>query len=142
MCLFFLHIFLGMMDIALITANANQLRYILEFTSGTSTYYVNIVLIVISLILQVVVGICLIFKGRFDLKGEEKYHSARRMNNIVVVGVFMVTIINVFIASFTITTNSASNIPDVPNGVASRFGDTNAMNRTAESFQIEDLRKT
>ncbi|XP_049819074.1 ninjurin-B-like [Aethina tumida] len=93
----------GMMDIALITANANQLRYIIEFNKNSSTYYLNLTLIVISLLLQVAVGVSLIFKGRMDLRGESKHQNAKRINNYVVVGVFLVTIINVFIASFTIT---------------------------------------
>ena len=91
------------MDIALITANANQLRFMIEYNSNSSTFYLNLVLIVISLILQVAVGVSLIFKGRFDLRGESKHQKAKKINNYVVVGVFMVTIINVFIASFTIT---------------------------------------
>lgn len=44
----------GMMDIALLTANANQLRYILEFRHDKSTNFVILlILIACSLILQV-----------------------------------------------------------------------------------------
>jgi hypothetical protein len=43
----------GMMDIALITANANQLRYILEFGHRNTVFYTITVLIVISILLQV-----------------------------------------------------------------------------------------
>ena len=44
----------GMMDIALLTANANQLRYVLESGStGGFYYYFNITLISFSIILQV-----------------------------------------------------------------------------------------
>lgn len=92
----------GMMDIALITANANQLRFIIEYSRDTSTFYVVLILIIISLILQVAVGVSLIFKGKFDLSGESKRANANRLNNYVVVGVFLVTIINVFIAAFSI----------------------------------------
>ena len=42
-----------MMDIALITANANQLRYILEFGKRNPVFYAITTLIVISLLLQV-----------------------------------------------------------------------------------------
>lgn len=91
------------MDIALITANANQLRFLMEFNRGSSTFYLNVILISISLLLQVGVGISLIFKGRLDLKGKSKHIQARRINNFVVLGVFLVTIINVFIGSFTIS---------------------------------------
>lgn len=43
----------GMMDVALITANANQLRYLIEYQSGTSTFYFIVILIAVSLLLQV-----------------------------------------------------------------------------------------
>nr|CAH7767138.1 unnamed protein product [Callosobruchus chinensis] len=97
-----------MMDIALITANANQLRYVLEYTRHTSTFYALVFLITISLVLQVAIGCALIFKGRLDIKGESKGQRAQTINNCVVSSVFLVTIINVFIASFTITGNNMS----------------------------------
>lgn len=43
----------GMMDIALITANANQLRYLIEYSPKSESFYIIFVLIVISLFLQV-----------------------------------------------------------------------------------------
>lgn len=43
----------GMMDVALITANANQLRYLIEYQRGSPTFYFIVILIAISLMLQV-----------------------------------------------------------------------------------------
>jgi len=43
----------GMMDIALITANANQLRYVLEFGERNAVFYLITVLIAVSILLQV-----------------------------------------------------------------------------------------
>lgn len=43
----------GMMDIALITANANQLRYLIDYQRNSPTFYVVLILIIISLLLQV-----------------------------------------------------------------------------------------
>lgn len=91
----------GMMDIALLTSNANQLRYVLQFGNSTRTYAISVALILLSILLQVAVGIILIFKGRSDLLGEKKRHHAHEMNKLVVIGVFAVTVINIFIASFT-----------------------------------------
>lgn len=51
------------MDVALITANANQLRFIVEYNQTSTTYVFAVTLIILSLVLQVIVGICLIFKG-------------------------------------------------------------------------------
>ncbi|XP_046401086.1 ninjurin-A-like [Ischnura elegans] len=100
----------GMMDIALLTANANQLRYILEYSRDSPTFYLNVLLIIISLILQVAVGVSLIFKARFDLAGQAKNDYANRLNNYVVVGVFLVTIINVFVAAFSISGPTLKNV--------------------------------
>lgn len=44
----------GMMDIALITANANQLRYLIEYQQNSPMFYVVMILIIISLLLQVI----------------------------------------------------------------------------------------
>ncbi|XP_063986816.1 ninjurin-A-like [Diachasmimorpha longicaudata] len=93
----------GMMDVALITANANQLRYLVEFQRESPTFWFIVCLIAISLSLQVAVGVSLIFKGRFDIKGKSRSPQALRINNYVVVGVFLITIINVFVAAFSIT---------------------------------------
>lgn len=43
----------GMMDVALITANANQLRYLIEYQRESPTFYLIMSLIIISLFLQV-----------------------------------------------------------------------------------------
>ncbi|CAG9855754.1 unnamed protein product [Phyllotreta striolata] len=93
----------GMMDIALITANANQLRYMVEYNQHSSTFYVNIILISISLILQLAMGIILIYKTWLYMQGKSKQPEAKRLNIYVTAGVFVITIINVFIASFTVT---------------------------------------
>ena len=43
----------GMMDLALLSANANQLRYVLESGGDHPYYYPSLVMISMSLILQV-----------------------------------------------------------------------------------------
>lgn len=98
----------GMMDVALITANANQLRYLVEYQRQSATFELILALIIISLALQVAVGISLVFKGRFDVKGKSNSLTAQKINNYVVIGVFLITIINVFIASFSISVQPAN----------------------------------
>ncbi|KAF7988374.1 hypothetical protein HCN44_000947 [Aphidius gifuensis] len=93
----------GMMDVALITANANQLRYLVEYQRKSPTFWIIVALIIFSLLLQIAVGMSLIFKGRFDVKGKSKSPQAIKINNYVVVGVFLITIINVFVAAFSVT---------------------------------------
>lgn len=94
----------GLMDLALFSANANQLRYVLQFFDRQQAYhYFAIVCISISLGLQVGVGIGLMLNSRYDVMQREGIEKADRINNWTVVGIFLVTILNVFIASFGIT---------------------------------------
>lgn len=53
---------LGMMDIALLTANANQLRFLITYNSEEKTFIISATLIVLSLIVQLAVGIGMIYK--------------------------------------------------------------------------------
>lgn len=57
-----------MMDIALLTSNANQLRYVLQFGGSSPTFAIAVTLIAVSLALQVSVGIYLIFRASLMLK--------------------------------------------------------------------------
>lgn len=52
----------GLMDIALLSANANQLRFLITYNHDASTYYISMALVSLSLIMQIGVGIALIFK--------------------------------------------------------------------------------
>ncbi|XP_035794414.1 uncharacterized protein LOC118467718 [Anopheles albimanus] len=91
----------GMMDLALLSANANQLRYVLD--SGRKDhpyYYINLFFISSSIIAQVAVGIGLIYKSRYNIKKEEDFCKADRINNFVTIGIFIITIVNVLISAF------------------------------------------
>lgn len=50
------------MDIALLSANANQLRFLITYNHEASTFYYSLALVILSLVLQLFVGIVLIFK--------------------------------------------------------------------------------
>ena len=52
----------GMMDLSLLTANANQLKFLLFYNQKSSTFWPTISLIILSLVLQVVIGFTLIFR--------------------------------------------------------------------------------
>jgi len=47
----------GMMDVALFSANANQLRYVLENSDGSVLYVICVVLLLVSIFLQVIIRI-------------------------------------------------------------------------------------
>ncbi|KAG5900008.1 hypothetical protein JTB14_009094 [Gonioctena quinquepunctata] len=90
----------GMMDLALFSANANQLRYVLESYSRHPYYYPSIVLICLSLLLQIAVGVGLIWNATYNVKDEKEICLANKINNFTVLGIFLVTVINVFISAF------------------------------------------
>ncbi|XP_019757899.2 ninjurin-A, partial [Dendroctonus ponderosae] len=90
----------GMMDLALFSANANQLRYVLETFKTHPYYYPSVSLIGISLLLQVAVGVGLIWNATYNIRDEKALCVANRVNNVTTICVFFVTVINVFISAF------------------------------------------
>lgn len=90
----------GMMDLALLSSNANQLRYVLELRDIHSYYIFSLTFITASLILQVVVGIGLVLNSRYNVKNMEDICKADKINNLITIGILLITIINVFISAF------------------------------------------
>lgn len=90
----------GLMDLALVSANANQLRYVLESSNRHPYYYFSLGLIITSLVIQVVVGVGLIWNSRYNVKDEKEMHHANRINNITMILIFLLTFVNVFITAF------------------------------------------
>ncbi|XP_015595346.1 uncharacterized protein LOC107267780 [Cephus cinctus] len=95
----------GMMDLALISANANQFRYVLQTSGRHPFYYPSLIMIGLSLLLQVVVGIGLIWNSCYNIKIHNQMCMANKANNLTVSGIFLITILNVFISSFGIVEN-------------------------------------
>lgn len=90
----------GMMDVALVSANCNQLRYVLDMSQMHPYYLTSIILICTSLAMQLIVGLGLLWSNGYNLKRKNEMQSADRFNNISVIGVFLITLINVFISTF------------------------------------------
>ncbi|EAT44965.1 AAEL003708-PA [Aedes aegypti] len=90
----------GMMDLALLSANANQLRYVLESYSRHPYFYFSLTFISTSIICQVAVGIGLIWKSRYNIKNQDDFCKADRINNMVTIGIFLITLVNVLISAF------------------------------------------
>ncbi|XP_039966256.1 ninjurin-1 [Bactrocera tryoni] len=89
----------GLMDIALLSANANQLRFLLTYNNKAPTFYISLGLVSVSLVLQVVVGLALIFK-RHMKKNDRRYIYIKEL---LIFGIFIITVVNVLIAAFTTT---------------------------------------
>lgn len=88
------------MDIALLSANTNQLRYVIDLGEKHPYYSTSLCLIVLSLVMQVVVGMSMLYMSRYNMKNKSEMKEASHMNNLSVAGVFLVTLINVFISTF------------------------------------------
>ncbi|XP_062129851.1 ninjurin-A-like isoform X4 [Drosophila sulfurigaster albostrigata] len=93
----------GMMDLALLSANANQLRHVLETETKSAYFFISLSLISLSIIFQIGVGVGLIWNYRYDIKKEEDISRANRINNYTVIGIFIVTVVNVIIPSFFVS---------------------------------------
>lgn len=100
----------GMMDLALLSANANQFRYVLQTNGSHAYYYPSLVMIGASLFLQITVGIGLIWNSRYNVKVYAQMCKANTANNWTVMGIFLITILNVFITSFGIGDDNASQL--------------------------------
>lgn len=96
----------GMLDLALLSANANQLRYVLDSSLRNHYFYVSLTLISISLVLQVLVAIALIFKSRYNIDNEQEYANADRINNFIMIGILLITIANVISSAFSPTADA------------------------------------
>uniref|UniRef100_A0A4Y0BKR4 Ninjurin a n=1 Tax=Anopheles funestus TaxID=62324 RepID=A0A4Y0BKR4_ANOFN len=92
----------GMMDLALLSANANQLRYVLESCQNHPFFYVNLVFVSTSIFVQVVVGFGLIWKSQYNMNNPDDYRAATRINNLVSIGIFIITLVNVMLSAFSI----------------------------------------
>ncbi|XP_055385916.1 ninjurin-B [Condylostylus longicornis] len=91
----------GMMDVALLTANANQLRFLMAYNSNSKTYVLIMTLIISSLILQTIVGFAFIFKRYCKCRNDKQ--KARILSEFLIATIFLVTLINIFIATFSTT---------------------------------------
>ncbi|XP_067132119.1 ninjurin-A-like [Centruroides vittatus] len=90
----------GMLDIALLTSNASQLRYLLQEPKNAS-YYIAIVCLSISITLQIVVGILLLFNAKYNINKTHQQSRAELMNNLTTIGVFLITVVNILASSFS-----------------------------------------
>lgn len=90
----------GMLDIALLTANASQLRYVLSLGERHENYELMVGLIVTSLVLQILVGILFLIIGALNINKIEQQRAANILNNIITLMLFAITLINVVLNSF------------------------------------------
>ncbi|XP_055912391.1 ninjurin-A-like [Eupeodes corollae] len=99
----------GMMDLALLSANANQLRYVLESYNRHPYFYPSLIFISLSIIFQVAVGVGLILNSQYNVKDDREICKANRISNLTIIGIFIITVVNVFISAFGVADAPADN---------------------------------
>ncbi|XP_060877784.1 ninjurin-A-like [Metopolophium dirhodum] len=90
----------SMMDIALFSANANQLRHVMETFDGQYISLICVVLLSLSIILQILVGITMLLSIRYNVTNCEERKMAFTYGNYVIVGIFLITVVNILISAF------------------------------------------
>jgi len=92
----------GMLDIALFASNASQLKYLMQVGEVHEYYTEMVALVVTSIVLQIIVGLLFFLIAMINVNDEESHASAKILNNIILVIVFIITLINAFINGFGI----------------------------------------
>ncbi|XP_058055604.1 ninjurin-2 [Anopheles bellator] len=92
----------GMLDIALLTANASQLKYILQVGEKHEFYALMLTLISISIILQMLVGILFVVIGSLNINRKPDQTAAIVLNDVILVLIFVISLLNVIISGFGI----------------------------------------
>nr|XP_015208730.1 PREDICTED: ninjurin-2-like isoform X2 [Lepisosteus oculatus] len=90
----------SMLDVALLMANASQLKSVVEQGPEFKYYMVLLVLIGVSLFFQVVAGVLFIVMARKDLNNVSNQKTLDTVNNVATWLVFVTTVINIFITAF------------------------------------------
>ncbi|XP_054443996.1 ninjurin-1 [Pteronotus mesoamericanus] len=90
----------SMLDIALLMANASQLKAVIDQGPSFAFFVPLVVLISISLVLQICVGVLLIFLVRYDLNNPAKHAKLDFLNNLATGLVFIIVVVNIFITAF------------------------------------------
>ncbi|KAM9343274.1 ninjurin-1 [Pholidichthys leucotaenia] len=89
----------SMLDVALLMANSSQLKTVLYVGPQYRFYIPLIILLSMSIALQVIVGLLLVFIVKYDLNDVRKHAKLNRMNNAATVFVFFTVLINIFITA-------------------------------------------
>ncbi|XP_032306295.1 ninjurin-1 isoform X2 [Drosophila ananassae] len=93
----------GMLDIALLTANASQLKYILQVGEQHQFYKLMLILISLSIVLQILSGVLSLSLSLLRdcrLHQPEFHQSANIINHVRTGFAFFTTMINLFISAF------------------------------------------
>lgn len=90
----------GIMTIALMTANASQMKYVLLSGDQHRFFSVTVALITFSIVLEVIAGIMLIYLAKWNINYAGHQKRAEVVNNFIIITLFLITVVNVLISAF------------------------------------------
>ncbi|XP_073953367.1 ninjurin C isoform X3 [Choristoneura fumiferana] len=111
----------GMLDIALLTSNASQLKYVLQVGPKHEFYTLLVVLISISLVLQLLVGLLFVIIGGLDLNDHDDQPSAVILNDVIVIFIFVISVVNIVISAFGLEYSNSPLILDRLNYINNEY---------------------
>merc|ERR1712241_1555719 len=91
----------GMLDVALLTANASQLKFVLTAGEKYENYSVALGLIITSIVLQLLAGILFLAVGFLNIDEDEKQQRrADKVNDTATIVVFIISFMNIVMGAF------------------------------------------
>ena len=91
----------GFMDVALLSANADQLRTLLKTGNSSSPFYiVCVVFISLSIVTQVMIAVVLLVKTRYNINRADHFRKSEILNNVSMIASVFLTVFNVLVSSF------------------------------------------
>ncbi|ETN67881.1 ninjurin A [Anopheles darlingi] len=97
----------GMLDLALLTANASQLKYILTVGTAHEFYHLLLTLIIISISLQLFQALLIVVLAVvFDVNKVEEQKRSDYLNNILIGITVISVVVNVIISAFDMKSQS------------------------------------
>ncbi|XP_055594111.1 ninjurin-2-like isoform X2 [Uranotaenia lowii] len=95
----------GMLDLALLTANASQLKYLLTVGEVHEFYHLLMTLVILSISLQVFQAVMIIILAVvLDINKVEQHKKSDILNNVLIIFTVISVVINVIISAFDMRT--------------------------------------
>jgi len=86
----------GFADLALLTANVNQLRHVLELQDDTMRT-VNIVFLSLSIVLQVIAGALLVVDHSIDITTDKGMKKCKIINSVTQIIMLLIIVLNILV---------------------------------------------
>ncbi|KAL9704047.1 hypothetical protein quinque_007565 [Culex quinquefasciatus] len=97
----------GMLDLALLTANASQLKYLLTVGEVHEFYHLLLTLVIVSISMQVFQAVMIIILAVvLDINNVEQHRKSDILNNILIIFTVISVVINVIISAFDMKTQN------------------------------------